>query len=163
MSRENPFLGSPTAPLVDKLMTAIGNGLSRDGALVTHEMVEQMIDCPRNSGRYRSVVSSWRKRLIAERGIVLDGRRSAGKGFTVLSASGMVDHGCSGLRAARRQVGRAHLVVGITPDAELDPAGKVRRDHVYLQTGTVLSALIGAGRAISSLNKRPEVMPKALK
>lgn len=61
--------GIPTAPDVDRLEKALG--IPDPGDVITYDQICSAINEKRESSRYGSVVSAWRKRLLNEHDLLL--------------------------------------------------------------------------------------------
>lgn len=90
-----------------------------DGRSITHEQIEAAIGTPRIAPRYRTVVNKWRKLLVTERGVYLDGITGSGRGFVALTPDEMVRFGNRGVRAAGRKLKKALAVASLPNDAAL--------------------------------------------
>ena len=162
MSIQSIVNGIPTRPDVKLLLKAFPE-LKRDGSVISHAEVEEVIGVHHKSNRYRSVVTAWRKVLESEQGICLDGMGAAGQGFVVLSAPEMPKFGRKKLRQATKAAKRGFVVAGLAPDSELNTTDRAKRDHVLLHLGTALQSLRGESKALMTppkpkqLNSIPRV------
>jgi hypothetical protein len=154
--------GLPTRPDVKLLLEAF-KGLERDGRIIQHHEVSQVIGVHHSTNRYRSVVTAWRRTLEREEGIYLDGMKAAGQGFVVLAAPEMVRFGCGKLRQATKVVKRGVTAAGLAPDEELDLPDRTRRDHVLLHLCTALQSLRGESKALAKPPKIRPLIPRKLK
>lgn len=90
-----------------------------DGSLIPHDQVERVLRVPHNDPRYKTAVSRWRKVLIAERCVYLDGIAARGKGFISLTPDEMVRFGNRSVRAAGRKLRRAMQIISLPEDKQL--------------------------------------------
>jgi len=93
------FGGMPTGPDVRKLTKAVG--CPAEGSLITHEQLEQILEETRTSGRYRVVVTAWRKKLLADHNV--DTEAEHGQGLRVLRAEERISKGIQGVQAGVRK------------------------------------------------------------
>jgi hypothetical protein len=106
-----------------------------DGREITHAQLEAALSLNRAQSRYRTVVTKWRKLLLAERGVWLDGQIAQGRGFVVLVPDEMVRFGNRGVRAAGRKFRHALAVVSAPKDEQLSE--DTRRYRALLEAAIV--------------------------
>jgi hypothetical protein len=127
------FGGLPTAIDVRKLSDSFGE--PDVGRTITHEEIEAALGIEHASNRYRTVVLSWRRKLLSESNIELGA--VPGVGFKVLAAderiSGSISSFQCGTRKQMRSVRRAMLVR--TDDEILR-----RKQDVMQRTGSAIAA-----------------------
>ena len=130
-----------------------------DGREITHAQVEAVLHERRASSRYRRVTNKWRKQLLQERGVWLDGQVANGRGFVALSPDEMVRYGNRKVRQAGRQFKRAIQVASVPDDAQLSDG--VRRYRALLMVAVEKmarenkSALREVTKALSPLKQLP--------
>lgn len=103
---------------VRQLQIVFGD-LLPDGRLVTHQQIEAVIGVSHLTAHYRTVTNRWRKLLVAERSVYLDGVAAQGSGFVSLTPDEMVRFGNRGARIAGRKVLRSMAVMSLPDDAAL--------------------------------------------
>lgn len=103
---------------VQHLMTVFPD-IQPDGREVTHDQIEAVLSESRLSSRYRRVVNKWRKLLLAERAVWLDGQTAQGRGFVALTPDEMVRFGNRGVRTAGRKLRKSLVVLSAPDDASL--------------------------------------------
>lgn len=106
---------NPRTDVDVQLLRDVFPDLLPDGREVTHAQIETVLSEARISARYKRVVAKWRRQLLMERGIWLDGLLAQGRGFVALTPDEMVRFGNRGVRAAGRKLRKA-LVVASTPN-----------------------------------------------
>jgi hypothetical protein len=152
--------GRPTKPDVDRLMAAFGQR-KRDGSVLKHEEVESVIHEERRSSRYRTVVGAWRKRMVEESGVLIDGRKTRGEGYRFLTAGEMVVYGISEVSQATRKIGRGARAVGLAPDEELTAAERMKRDHVASHMSFLMRSMRAARKAIGVGPSSYDALPRS--
>lgn len=90
-----------------------------DGRIIAHEEIESLLKLNRKQGRYQTVTNKWRRVLLEEQRVYLDGRSSRGVGFTVLTPDDMVRFGNREIRAVGRRVRKAIQVAGLPDPSSL--------------------------------------------
>lgn len=133
--------GIPTEPEVNELIEQIG--IPAVGDKITYKRITEIIGVERNTGRWASVITAWRKRLDRQHNILL--QAVANEGYEVLSNSGRVNYGGKLYNEGLRRVERAVKVVTRTDRAGLNDEEKKTADHIQRTGATVrLSALTAA-------------------
>lgn len=122
------FLGGmPTGPDLRKLADAIGVPVV--GQNISHQEVEDCLGHKRDSNRYRTVTTHWRRDLLRDHDVDLEA--VPGVGFRVMSAAERVSTGKKGVqqgtRKVLRSITRADLVR--TEDPQLQKAQEVLRRY----------------------------------
>lgn len=103
-----------------------------DGREVTHEQIEAVLHESRLSARYRRVVAKWRRQLLNEKGVCLDGQMAHGRGFVALTPDEMVRFGNRQVRQAGRKIRKGLQVASAPDDAAL--SADVKRYRGLLMT-----------------------------
>ncbi len=130
-----------------------------DGREITHEQIEAVLTMNRAMSRYHTVVNKWRKQLLQERGIWLDGLLAQGRGFVVLTPDEMVRFGNRGVRAAGRKFRRALAVVSAPKDDQLSE--DTRRYRRLLEAAIIKittenkSTIRSIGKALTPMKQLP--------
>lgn len=130
-----------------------------DGREITHEQLETVLTMNRAQSRYRTVLVKWRRQLLTERGIWLDGQLAHGRGFVVLTPDEMVRFGNRGVRAAGRKFRKALAVVSAPKDEQLSEDTRKYRglleaaiEKIVTENKTVIRAI---GKALTPLKQLP--------
>src|SRR5688500_4242443 len=98
------FQKNPRTDVDVALLWKVFPDLLPDGREITHEQIEAVLHESRVSSRYKRVVTKWRKQLLNERAIWLDGLAAQGRGFVALTPDEMVRFGNRGVRTAGRKL-----------------------------------------------------------
>ncbi len=130
--------GIPYGPDVRKLEEAYPN--PQEDQVLTSDELEKVIRTPQKTGRYYSVINTWRKRLRTERNI--DSEWIQGVGVKILSPADRLKVSESNVKQGIRKTGRAFRRLAIVPRDRLDSIGQQRYDHAL----QVASKLTIAGR-----------------
>jgi len=143
--------GVPVKPSVDLLMDKIH---PVPGKIYSHEDIARTCEQPYKTSRYRSIICSWKKRLLRERG--LDIVAETGVGYRVLKDSERISHGnrkamsglkqikCGGECAMRAEEGnlteseRRQRMQLMRMTADLVKIGK-ESEHQFVVLGKVTS------------------------
>lgn len=113
------LIKNPRTDVDVALLNAVFPDLLPDGREITHEQVEAVLKMNRAMNRYRAVTSRWRRNLLSERGVYLDGQLAQGRGFIVLTPDEMVRFGNRSVRTAGRKLRKAIAVVAAPKDEQL--------------------------------------------
>lgn len=141
------------------LLTKVFPDLLPDGREITHEQLETVLTMNRAQSRYRTVVNRWRRQLLRERGIWIDGQLAHGRGFVVLTPDEMVRCGNRGICAAGRKFRRQLAIVSAPKDEQLSADN--RRYRALLETAMVKiitenkATLRSIGTALSPMKQLP--------
>lgn len=112
------FSGIPTAPDVKKIEDSLGT--PKEGDIVEWGMIEKIILCTRNTYRFSSVVTAWRKKLEREQNILMIAE--PGKGLKAASPDERIDWSARKVRYGRRAIVRGSAVAASTDTARLSSA-----------------------------------------
>jgi len=96
--------------------------IASDGRLVLHEEIESLLTLTRKQSRYRLVTDKWRRILLHERRVFLDGRGAHGRGFVSLTPDDMIRYSNRRIRQLGRQLRHAIAVTGLPDPSELTSA-----------------------------------------
>lgn len=118
-----------------RLLLDVFPDLLPDGRVITHEQLEAVLKMPRLGGRYKTVVTKWRRILFTEKRVYLDGRVAEGQGFVCLTPNEMVRFGNREVRSAGRKVKKAIAVSAAPNDEELSE--EMRRYRSLLQAAAI--------------------------
>jgi len=152
-------IGLPIGPQVDQVLRVLG-ALARDGSVIPHEVFEKALDLDRGEARYRTIMTGVRRRLLREQNVYLEGRSAGGRGFRVLTAAQMIEHGLLRVSRARRQVGRSRILIGAAPDQELTSIERAVRDHAVFQYALVEGAFSTAQRQVAACARPTPLLPR---
>ena len=119
MSAQMRFERNPRIDADVELLLGRFRDLVPDGRTILHEEVESLLRIPRTAGRYKTVTTKWRRVILQETRVFLDGRAAQGRGFKVLTPDEMVRYGNREVRAIGRRVRKAILITGLPNPTEL--------------------------------------------
>jgi hypothetical protein len=145
---------------VDLLWTVFPD-LLPDGREVTHDQIEAVLKESRISSRYRTVVTKWRKRLLRERAIYLDGMTAKGRGFVVLTPDEMVRFGNRSVRQAGRKVKKAIAVASLPNDEALSVDTRRYRGLLMVALEKIATEHKATLKAVSKALQPMQQLPRA--
>lgn len=119
-----PFQGDNIKTRVDKLMKEI---TPRIGEVCMHQDIAAIADCKYPSNTYRSVMASWRRRLMREHNIDLG--TEVGIGYRVLNDNERVGAGVKNFTEATRAMGKAVNRIQRANTDLLDEHHRRQQDH----------------------------------
>lgn len=90
-----------------------------DGRIIAHEEIETLLKLNRRQGRYLTVTGKWRKVLLNEQRVFLDGRSAGGRGFSVLTPDEMIRYSNKRVRQVGRILRKAIQVASLPDPSEL--------------------------------------------
>jgi len=144
------FGGIPIEPDVKRLALAFG---SPKPGLIAYEEIEGALDMTRETTRFRTVVTGWRRRLLNEENIYT--AAVPGEGIKVLTEPERTD-------AVERLQGRASrsqrkvLFHAVRIRVELlDSIYRARVDHLRIQAARAASVVSEANRAVRGFKMEP--------
>ncbi len=118
-TKARPYWGGlPTEPDVKKLLAALGTPAP---GLIPHERLEEITGHERGDGRYRTVVSAWRSRLLRESNLAT--RAEPNEGIRILTEPERVEESGRMLRKSARFVIRQHrwnLMIDVSKLSDLE-------------------------------------------
>lgn len=135
------FAGIPTRPDVDKLREAFG--VPSVGVFISYAQIAAIINTSRESSRYKTVTTAWRRALLREHNILFEA--VAGDGFRVMSSADKVHFGSKKIKSGVKQIKYAGNIVAHVPLNELSPddqrvATKVKEIAVAINLAAVTTA-----------------------
>ena len=114
MFQKNPRVDADVAVLLGQY-----RDLLPDGRLIEHDELERLLSLTRKQGRYRTVVAKWRRLLIHEQRVFLDGRSAAGRGFVSLTPDEMIRCANKRIRHIGRELRKAITIAGLPQPSEI--------------------------------------------
>lgn len=155
------FTGLPTGPQVRKLEEAYPDLNALRGTFITHEAVERIIGEQRESTRYKTVTSAWRRKILNSLGIVLDGQGEAqGVGFRVLTHGEQLHKGVGWRRQAARRIRRSRDVVIWSDEDKLTPEQRRIRDYELAAHARLQAAVLGSRKKLGPPPTGPTLVTK---
>lgn len=104
-----------------------------------HQDIAHVAECKYGSARYRSVIASWKRRLMKELNIDIDS--VVGHGYRVLTENERVAVGIKDFGLARRSMGRSVNRIERAETGKLDDHHRKQQDHAKR-----LRELVDSGR-----------------
>jgi hypothetical protein len=149
--------GIPIKPHVEKLMK-LYSGMPRDGRVIRHIEISRAISEDYGTHRYRSICTSFKRRMLFEEGTLLVA--VIGVGYSVEVADGAVKHGIGETVKASKRIRRASFAIAVQRDSELSEIGRQRREHAHRLVGRLLSAHDEIHVDLARLIAKPKSLPK---
>lgn len=109
------FQRNPRTDADVELLLGRFRDLLPDGRVIAHAEIEALLKMSRKQSRYRTVTDRWRRLLMDEQRIFLDGRSAKGAGFASLTPDEMVRFANKQVRAVGRIIKKA-IAVNSLPD-----------------------------------------------
>jgi hypothetical protein len=145
------FEGQPIKPNVDRLIEQLK---PNTGDVFQHEDIAHVAGVTYPSGRYRSLIASWRSRLSRE--LNIDIAPVSGVGYRVLDDNERVAYGIKDYGHSVRRMGRSANRIATAVTAKLDDNHRRQQDHAVrltqelVQSARKVSKQIGiAGRVVT--------------
>jgi|SRR5262245_51813122 len=132
-----------------------------DGREITHEQLEAVLHESRVTSRYRRVTEKWRKRLLVERSVWLDGMCAGGRGFIALTPDEMVRFSNRGVRAAGRKIRRMLHIAAVPADVALSEDVRRYRALLMVAMEKIAQEHQGTLRAVSKALAPQKPLPRA--
>src|SRR5262245_49736102 len=156
------FVKSPRIEADVQLLLGKFRDVLCDGRVIRHEEIEAAIALSRKDHRYRTVTNGWRRVLMDEQRVFLDGRSALGQGFKALTPDDMIRYSNKRVRAIGRMLKKAIAVASLPHPSEL------REDQTRLYQARLLTAihqLEGTHRRVvldlSKALQPPRALPRA--
>lgn len=102
-----------------------------DGRTIAHEEIEALLRLNRKQARYHTVTMKWRRILLQEQRVFLDGRAALGAGYVSLTPDDMIRYSNKRVRAVGRILKTAIQVAGLPHPSELK-SNEMRRFQAQL-------------------------------
>lgn len=140
------FCGLPTKIDVDKLMELFKQ--FKEGDIIPYIAVEQHGSITRHTGRYGSVVSSWRRRLMREENVLLIA--VANEGYRIAPPAERMNYSANQTFQGRRRIMRASVIASATDPGRLSDEHKRLRDHLQALPARLRLAELTAPKQLSA-------------
>jgi hypothetical protein len=128
VSKQKLFLGGvPTAPDIKAIEDAVG--LPGEGALVSWEMLEKILNKNRGEHRFKTVVTAWRKKLMRDHNVLMVAR--GGEGLVAATPDERIDYGSRQQKIGVRHIRRGAVVAALTDGTRLT-APKAKEVRAFL-------------------------------
>lgn len=156
------FGGLPTGPQVRKLEEAFPDIESLRASTIPHEEIEAAINEKRGTGRYKTVVDAWRRKVERNTGIVISGLGEAqGIGYRVLAHGEQVGFGVNKRKKASRYIRRGWAAVANTDDDRLSAQERDVKQHEMFAAGKLHALSIELRKPKPAAIEKPEAQPSA--
>lgn len=133
------FGGIPTEPDVRALREAYPEKDMKTGTLIPYADVAKLIHCDKDSSRFHTVTSRWRRMVEREADRIVIGTE-ANVGFKVLDNSQKLDLGHSKLTSAVRSTRRAFILTSRVEIKALTEEERERLTNLQRRSAAVLGA-----------------------
>jgi len=117
--RDTAFQRNPRVDADVELLLGRFRDLIPDGRLILHEEIESLLKLGRGQGRYHTVTQKWRRILLHEQRVFLDGRSGLGRGFVALMPDDMIRYSNKRVREVGRILRKAIRVAALPDPSEL--------------------------------------------
>ena len=138
--------GLPTKLDVQALLDKFG--VPAVGTLILYSGIEEIIKVARNSGRFGSVVGSWRKLLYREHNLILESEPN--KGYRVADATARVHLSTAKYKHGLRRIYRAGDIASKTATGTLTPEHKRVCAHLVNSTAALRLAAATQAKALKA-------------
>lgn len=132
-----------------------------DGRTITHEQIETALRLSRVSSRYKTVTGKWRRVLMDEKCVFLDGLSGEGRGFVALTPDEMVRYANRSVRTAGRRLRKALVVASMPDDAALSEDVRLYRARLTVAVEQIARQHRAALRDVSRSLLPMQQLPKA--
>jgi len=129
------FTRSPRIEADVQLLVGRFRDLLPDGRVIRHEDIEQPLGLSRKDSRYQTVTNRWRRVLMEEQRVFLDGRSALGHGFKALTPDDMIRFSNKRVRSVGRLLKKAIEVASLPHPSEL------RENETRLYQARLLTAI----------------------
>jgi len=119
MTRAATFQRNPRIDADVDLLLGRFRDLVPDGRVVAHEEIESLLKIGRKQSRYQTVTTKWRRVLLQEQRVFLDGRSALGRGFVSLTPDDMIRYSNKRVRQVGRMIRKAIQVASLPEPSEL--------------------------------------------
>jgi len=107
----------PTDVDVERMRQAFG--VPQPGQIITYRDIEDLLKVRRETGRFRSVTTAWRKRLDREHNVSV--KAIPNVGYEARDSHARVDYGTRTYKGGLRRIGKAAMLAVRTDRSGLDP------------------------------------------
>lgn len=139
------FGGMSTDIELKKLMDAYGE--AEPGTLITHNQIADLIGAQYGTSRYGTVVSRWRRTMLAKNNIEVAARRR--EGYVVSTASERVQNASNAFKRIGDGLRRIHYRFAAVPRQDLSSEDARRADHSQMVVAKMCDDVASARKQIS--------------
>lgn len=157
MSESNLFLGGiPTDIELKALLDKFG---APDPGLISYSEIEQAVNVDRDTHRFRTIVTRWRKKLFRDYNI--DTAAAKNEGIRILTEPERVDESESAFGRSAKGIVRAHVRVRSVRSETLDTRTLKKHEHLVratlVATDAIKTAARDYARALGPKEQRPQL------
>jgi hypothetical protein len=149
------FGGIPTEPEVKRLQERFGTPAP---GLIPYADIEEALGHKRGVARFRTIVITWRARLLRESNVAT--RAEPSEGIRVLTEPERVDEGKRMMGLSTRRVLHLHrwnLMIDVT---KLDEVSRHKHDHLVRYSNALATAASVGMKELNSALKAPAQLPR---
>ena len=158
------FVRNPRIEADVQLLLGRFRDLLPDGRIVAHEEVEALLQLNRKANRYQTVTTRWRRVLLDEQRIFLDGRSALGHGFKSLTPDDMVRYSNRRVRSVGRILKKAIYVAGLPDPSELSSSElRTFQARLFVACEQVLSTHRRVLVDLTKAMQPPRQLPRAVR
>jgi hypothetical protein len=157
------FTKSPRIEADVQMLLGRFRDLLPDGRVIRHEEIEEPLTLSRKDSRYKTVTDRWRRLLMEEQRVFLDGRSALGQGFKALTPDDMIRYSNKRVRSVGRLLKKAIEVASLPHPSEL------REDQTRLYQARLLTAIHQLDSAhrrvvvdLTTALRPPRALPRAV-
>ena len=148
--------GKPTGPQVQKFFDHIKGTTAGD--IITHETIEALFGVVRGTTRYRTLVSTAKRRVFRE--LLLALRAVPGIGYEHPEGYTQLRQSVSGMRSGVKKLARSVQVAAVITDERLPEASQRSARDFIVNKARYLAAMAKVEKkSIELAIGRPEVLP----
>jgi hypothetical protein len=152
--------GIPYGPDKNKLSDCFPVQETKEGDLVSHERLAEVLGYEVGSQRYYGVINSWRNDYKRQFGVIMEWE--PGMGLRVLRPHEHLQHCETGLRRSAKRVGRKVRELGYVQRDRLDERGRARYDHMTRNAAILAKAAIDARKHFAVEIAPVQSLPKRI-
>jgi hypothetical protein len=149
------FGGLSAEPEVKKLIEKFG---APPPGVITHTDIEAVIGCTRKTSRYRTITTSWRKRLRRE--YLIDTEAETGIGIRILTEPERVDASAGNFRRGTRQNGKGWIRAKMIRPELLDSTNLRRYDFLLIAGAKIMAGATAGVKELTTGFKSIAQMPR---
>jgi hypothetical protein len=137
--------GVPTAPDVKRLDEALG--VPSEGTIILYTRLSEIIQSPKASNRFRTVLHAWRRKLFREHNVELDPTGDA-QGLIALPPGDRIGKAVRNHASGRRKQRRAWYLSSMTDRNRLSSTEQQAQDFLYRRHAAERLAEITASKPL---------------
>ncbi len=152
----NVMNGKPTGPQVQKLFDHVKQTTPND--IIKHETIELLFGEKRGTHRYRTLISTSKRRILRE--LHLDLRAVPGVGYEHPEGWTQIRQGVARIRTGTKSIVRGVQVAAVVSDERLpEPKHRAARDFIVNKARYLAEIAKTEKKSVELAVGRPEVLP----